>query len=270
MLMSYEFSAASLLLFVVLFWTVQPFHLRAQSSDSSSNSPRSLLLKAKTTLNHGVNAGSLDSLRQARALFKQAPGSGEHQALAHYYAALADYRIQNLMPQDAEDKREPILDDAIDHLKQATTLDSTMADAWALLSSCYGQRLGLDPMRAMSLGPKADETLAKAKELAPENPRVWIVSGTSDFFTPSMFGGDKERALENFQKAARLAEQETVDDPLRPNWGHAEAYAWIGYAHKEAGRTEQSRQAFDTALEINPNYGWVKHSLLPELEKQAG
>lgn len=255
------------LLAASLLCTPQP--LRAQSSAPAADSTRALLLEGKTLLHEATNKGSLDSLKQARALFKRATGAAEHQALAHYYAALADYRINNQLPEDAEDEREQVLGDATEHLKKATTINKEFADAWALLTGIYGQRMGLNPMQAMSLGSNADEAMSRARELAPENPRVWIISGTQDYFTPSMFGGDKERALEKFKKAARLAEQESVDDPLMPNWGHAEAYTWIGIAHMEAERYEQAQTAFQTALEINPDYGWVKHALLPRAEKQT-
>lgn len=97
----------------------------------------------------------------------------------------------------------------------------------------------MNPFKAMTLGPKSSRAMKRAKELAPDNPRVLLIDGTGDYFTPGMFGGDKEAALEKFERAARLAEIEQVDDPLMPSWGHAEAYAWIGYAHMEAGRTEK-------------------------------
>jgi tetratricopeptide (TPR) repeat protein len=234
----------------------------------TTRSADSLVLRAKTLIRAGNNAGSVDSLRRARALAKRAT-AGKHQALAHYYAALADVRMVNLFPDDAEAKRKQVLQDGISHLKRAVDLDAELADAWALLAGCYGRMMGINPMRGMSLGPKSDKAMEKAKTLAPENPRVWIVSGTQDFYTPSMFGGDKERALEKFKKAARLAEQETVDDPLMPDWGHAEAHAWIGIAHMNAERYDQARTAFETALAINPNYGWVASTLLPTLEEQT-
>ncbi len=259
----------SLLLLGGLLWSTQPVPLRAQSSDATSKSIRSLLLEAKTTLNHGANTGSLDSLRKARAVFKQVTEGSQYQALAHYYAALADRRMLNQLPQDAKDKREPVVNDAIEHLEEATQLDSTMADAWALLTSCYGQMMGLYPMKGRTLGPKSEKALKMAKELAPENPRVWLISGQQDYFTPEQYGGDKERALNKFQKAARLAEQETVDDPLHPSWGHVEAYFWLGYAHLQAERYEQARTALEKALDVNPNYGPVKSGLMPELEKKT-
>ncbi len=228
----------------------------------------SLLRQVKTQIREATDEGSLDSLKQARAWAKQATG-GDRAALAHYYAALADYRMSNRLPEDNEDRRERMIEDAIGHLKRATEINGTMADAWALLSGCYGQMMGMNPMQGMSLGPKANEAMKQAKTHGPNNPRVWIIDGTSDFYAPGMFGGDREQALKKFKKAARLAERET-DDPLMPSWGHAEAHAWVGVAHMDAERYDPARTAFETALDLNPDYGWVKQVLLPKLdEKQS-
>lgn len=233
-----------------------------------SASADSLLREGKRLLTVGTNRGSADSLRRARALFLQATASNARGALAHYYVGLADYRLNNVLPDEKEETREQILDHATKHLKQATTLDETMADAWALLTGVYGQRMGLNPMQDMFLNGDASEALERAKSLAPDNPRVWIIAGTQDFFTPSMFGGDKKRALQRFKKAARLARQESVEDPLRPSWGHAEAYAWIGIAHLQAERWSKARAALQTALDVNPDYRWVQSVLLPKLEEK--
>ena len=236
---------------------------------STSTATDSLLRKTKTLIQEATNKGSLDSLRQARALAERATNGRDNKALAHYYVGLADYRVANQLPEDAEARREKAIEDAIGHLKRATNLDAKMADAWALLAGCYGQMMGMNPMQAMILDPKSSDALKKAKELAPKNPRVWIISGTQDYFTPSMFGGDKERALKKFKTAARFANQETIEDPLMPSWGHADAYAWVGIAHLNAERYDQARTAFENALDVNPDYGWVKTVLLPKLnEKQ--
>ena len=247
--------------------------MAAASSGGAALAPAatdSLLRQAKTHIREATDKGSIDSLKQARALAERATSGSERTALAHYYVGLANYRLVNQLPEGAEPRRKHVLDDAVSHLKRATTMDGKLADAWVLLSGCYGQMMGMNPMRGMSLGPKANEAMEKAKNLDPKNPRVWMVSGTQDYFTPSMFGGDKEQALEKFKKAARLAEQESVQDPLMPDWGHAEAYTWIGVAHMNAERYKKARTAFETALKINPDYGWVKRVLLPKLDKKQG
>ncbi|MFO8097986.1 MAG: tetratricopeptide repeat protein [Salinibacter sp.] len=258
-----------------------PFALLACGSSSplapaaSASAPNiatadSLLQRAKTLIDEGADHGALDSLKHARSLAVQATGESDRRALAHYYAALAGYRTANQLPEDAEERREAHTEDAIRHLKRATDVDSKMADAWALLAGSYGQMMGMNPMQGMTLSSDADDAIERAKDLAPRNPRVWIIDGTSDFFTPSMFGGDKERALEKFEKAARLAEQESTDDPLAPSWGHAEAYAWTGLVHMDADRYEDARSAFQTALNLDPDFGWVQEVLLPRLDEQTG
>ncbi|MCS4175120.1 tetratricopeptide repeat protein [Salinibacter ruber] len=260
---------ASLLVFslVACGSSVSTAPASSASSALESAATDSLLRQVKTQIREATDKGSLGSLKQARTWAKQATG-GDRAALAHYYAALADYRMSNRLPESDEDRRERVIEDAIGHLKRATEINGTMADAWALLSGCYGQMMGMNPMQGMSLGPKANEAMKRAKEHGPNNPRVWIIDGTSDFYTPGMFGGDKEKALTKFKKAARLAEQASPNDPLMPSWGHAEAHAWVGVAHMEAERYDPARTAFETALDLNPDYGWVEKVLLPKLEEK--
>ena len=85
----------------------------------------------------------------------------------------------------------------------------------------------------MFLGPKAGNALKKAVQLAPDNPRVVLSVAMSDFNTPEMWGGSKERALAGFQRAAELFSLEKPTNPIRPTWGHSETYAWLGLAYLE-------------------------------------
>ena len=93
-----------------------------------------------------------------------------------------------------------------------------------LLSSAYGLQIGLSPMKSMFIGPRCWKgQLKKAKQLAPDNPRVVLSAAISDFNTPKMFGGSKEKGLQGFQRAAELLAQEKPTDPIQPVWGHSEA-----------------------------------------------
>lgn len=225
----------------------------------------SLILKARALIDAG-GSGSLDSLRRAQSIALQGADHSSHRAWAHYYAALASYRLEAQFPRNRRTDRREAIDDAINQSKKAVDLAPEMSDAWALLARCYGVKTALSsPRSAKSLNRKSKEALAKAKQLAPENPRVWIVSGTKDYYTPKRYGGSKKRALKTFEKAARLAHQESVEDPLAPHWGHAEAYAWMGLVHLEAGRQQDAHTALKKALAIDPDYGRVRHDLMPRL-----
>jgi tetratricopeptide (TPR) repeat protein len=109
--------------------------------------------------------------------------------------------------------------------------------------------------------------ISKAKELAPENPRVALIDAISTYNTPSLFGGGKDKGLEKMKKAAELFERWKESDSLQPSWGKEEVHAWIGIAYLERKETILARKSFEKALEINPNYGWVKYGLLPKITK---
>ena len=235
----------------------------AQSADS-------LLVSGKQMLQEGENASDLDAMYAARAMFERALAGTDLSAWSHYYIALADYRIVDLLLAEGEKNKDTAsehLKATVEHLKKATEIDPQSAEAYALLASAYGRQIGLSPMKTMFLGPKIGKVIQKAKRLAPDNPRVVLSAAISDFNTPEMFGGSKEEGLQGFQRAAELFAQEDPTDPIHPVWGHSRTYAWLGIAYQDQGELERARTAFEKALEINPDFGWVKYVLLPELEK---
>ena len=61
-----------------------------------------------------------------------------------------------------------------------------------------------NPLSGMTLGPKSNGLLDRAKELEPKNPRVWLVSGMSAMFTPKMFGGGTDKAEQELRKSLDL------------------------------------------------------------------
>ena len=231
----------------------------AQSGDS-------LIVSGRQMLQAGESANDLDSMYAARATFERALADTGLVAWGHYYIALADYRIAGLLEGESKDPSEH-LNAAVEHLKKATEIDPQAAEAYSLLSSVYGWQIGLSPMKSMLLGPRVGKAAQKAKQLAPDNPRVVLSAAISDFNTPKMFGGNKEKGLQGFQRAAELFAQEEPTDPIQPVWGHREAYAWIGIAYQDRGELESARAAFEKALEVDSDFGWVKYVLLPELEK---
>ena len=223
----------------------------------------SLIVSGKQMLE---SANDLDAMYAARATFERALADTGLSAWGHYYIALADYRIAGLLEGESKDPSEH-LNAAVEHLKKATEIDPQAAEAYSLLSSVYGWQIGLSPMKSMLLGPKSGKAIQKAKQLAPDNPRVVLSAAISDFNTPEMFGGSKEKSLQGLKRAAELFAQEEPTDPIQPVWGHREAYAWLGIAYQNQGELESARAAFEKALEIDPDFGWVKYWLLPELEK---
>ena len=232
----------------------------------------SLIAAGRAELRAGVNLGDLDRMMAARAAFQRAAADAQRAAWSRYYAALADFRIANHLlnrEEDAEDRASAHLEGAVEGLKQVIEEDEEAAEAWALLNSVYGLQISLSPMKGMLLGRRSKRALEKARRLEPDNPRVVLSGALSDFNTPGMWGGDKERAMEGFRRAAALFAEEKPAGPLHPVWGHGEVHAWIGLAHLDRDERDQARAAFEKALEIEPDFGWVRYALLPGLDEAA-
>lgn len=239
---------------------------------ASAQPADSTIVRGKHLLEVGYDAGEVDKVRQAAALFERVAsgGPGTHKALAHYYAGLANMRAVNIMGDENKEKTLERIDVAVEHFKTATDQQDDFAEAYALLASAYGRKMGLDPRQGMFLGPKSSQLLKKAHALAPDNPRVVFIQATSDYFTPETWGGSKKKAMQGFRHAIELFEQqEESTDPLQPDWGHSDSYAWLGFAHLQNEEYEKARQAFRDALEINPDFGWVQEVLLPRLQSKV-
>ncbi len=245
--------------------------LVACSAPVQAQSTRQLLLEGKEMLADGANHDDQDKLLEVRALFEQAVHDDSLAIFAHYYAASAASELANILHEmDDSDQNRKILEYvnyAIDHLEAATDRDETFAEGWLMLSAVYGQKMTVRPLQAVSLGRKFNRAMSRARELAPDNPRVVLLRAITAYNLPRIVGGNKDRALEGLNRAARLFEEEVVEDPVLPSWGHEDTYARLGIVFLDRGNLEEARTAFERALEINPEFGWVKHTLLPSLEE---
>lgn len=239
--------------------------IQAQSSDAVQ-----ALMQAKRQLAQAVTQWDAPRILEARALFERLTTDKDLAPLAHYYVGYADYRLSIYWSQQHRSKAVEYLEDAISHLEEAMKLDASFAEAAALLSSCYGQKIGYEPRLAMALGPKSAQMMAAAKNLQPGNPRVVLLEAISTYFTPANFGGSKEKALAGFRKAAELFASWQPADSLQPDWGREEVYAWIGLAHLDRDEPILAKRAFEKALAINPEYAWVKENLMPRVVERKG
>ncbi|MEM6783867.1 MAG: tetratricopeptide repeat protein [Bacteroidota bacterium] len=244
----------------------------AFAQDEAELSPsEQLIVDTRAQLRGAVNLANQAAMQRAEAAFVRATNADDArvQAHAHYYAAMAmSRRLVMLDREEQKDEIVDLIDAAIEHLEQAEELSPDFAEPYALHSSLLGQKVGMKPMLGMLIGPKVGRIMERGKAADPDNPRVVMTEAQSLLFTPKMWGGSKERAMEGFERAITLFEAEAANppaDPLAPQWGHDEAYAWLGLALSELERPDEARVAYEQALVINPSYGWVSRVLLPQV-----
>jgi len=248
----------TLMIVLLLFLATAPL-AQAQPADS-------LMLQGRQMLDRGVTAGDVDAMQHARAAFERVATAADDAPRAHYYVALANYRIATHVLDNDEDRAEALIDDGIDHLDAAIEAQPASAEAHALLSTLYGLKARGGMFSGMRYGPRADDAIARAQQLAPDNPRVLLLHAISLLNKPSRWGGDRDGAITALNRAIQQFEAASAtDDPLAPQWGHADAYAWLGIAHMKADEMTQAREAFEQALTVRPGYAWVESALLPQL-----
>ncbi len=176
-----------------------------------------------------------------------------------YDAALAQYRLAiSYSNTNNIDEAKAVLTKAMSQLETLVKEKPNDAEAWALLGLVYGTQAGFTPIKAAKYGPKAGNSIAKAKTLAPNNPRVNLVAGINKYFTPAIFGGSKISAINALNNAIA---NYVGDEASGYHWGHAEAYVWRGLVQMELGEHQKALSDWQAAIAIQPDYYWASSLL---------
>lgn len=182
----------------------------------------------------------------------------------HYYRNYAVYRIFNTEPEN----QDYDLDEAIESFEPFQDDEVLGSEVKILLAGLTMMKLSSAVMEAPALSAKVHAYLDEAAEITPGNPRVHIIRGLMYFYTPAFFGGSYEKAEESFSAAAQLFENTQEADDLQPDWGRLESHAWIGLSRIQQENLEGALQAYKAALALNPEFGWVKYQLMPDLKNK--
>lgn len=191
--------------------------------------------------------------RQDRATLEklgQAKAQSARDAAGHYSAALA-YSYLSEVALELRDKRQARTAAELGISEAKTALKSAPANAeyHRLLGTLCGQVIPADPMAGFQHGRCAKEEIQRAIEMDPKSALGWVSSGVGKFYLPAMFGGGVELAMKDFEKAAAL-------DPKL-----ADAWLWIGLAHRKVNRNTEARDALRKARALAPNRLWIRQQL---------
>ncbi|MEM9595794.1 MAG: PQQ-binding-like beta-propeller repeat protein [Acidobacteriota bacterium] len=246
---------------------------RLEPTPPTSSTPAPAeFLEAVAAVQNAARRGDADGLRGASVAFNRWRDDRTLAPWAHYYQGFASWRLLPLVPAG---ERLALVDGAVESLSRALELDARHADSHSLLSDLYSAYYRLAPQRAAVIGTLGDEHLERARELAPENPRVLALWALDLATSPPQYGGDPELALETFERAV-----ETLDKALpgpgsasptspSPTWGAALARGWQARVLLKLDRRDDAESVLRRALDVAPDFS-MGTRLLKTLEEPRG
>ena len=157
--------------------------------------------------------------------FERIAGAEPAQWLPRYYASLL-YVYGGFVGKEAAEK-DRYLDQADKFLNEAEAIEKN--DELAVLKAYIAQaRMVVDPMsRWQEYGPKFTDGVQKAKAMNPENPRPYLLEGSSLLYTPAQFGGGPATACPLLRQAAEKFATFKPATDLHPTWGKREVEGYL-------------------------------------------
>jgi Flp pilus assembly protein TadD len=146
--------------------------------------------------------------------------------------------------------------DGIVAAEKAVSLEPNSSEAHRLNGELTGELIPTVFMGGMRHGKHAGDELDKAIQLDPKNAEAYAGRAIGYFFTPSTFGGSKEKAVEFLLKSIALD----------PSLGRAHILLAQFYAAQ--GKHEDAQHEINEALRIDPNRRFAKDIAAQIAEKK--
>ena len=155
------------------------------------------------------------------ASFDRIADAEKTQWLPYYYAALSNV-LRGFS--DTKANKDEVAEKADALIAKAEAIEPKNAEIFLLKSMTSTLRMLVDPPgRWQQYGAAVTENREKAKQLEPNNPRVYFLEAQNVFGTPKEFGGGKDKAKPLFEKSIELFKTYKPVSSLYPNWGQKSA-----------------------------------------------
>ncbi len=134
--------------------------------------------------------------------------------------------------------------------REAVKLNPNSSDAHWLLGELLGDLIPHVFGGGPRYGPESTREAEKAIELNPQNAEAYITRAHNYFFTPTVFGGSKPKAVEMLKKAIEI-------DPASD--AAATAHIFLAQAYLDLERRDDARREIQEALRLNPERRYAQY-----------
>lgn len=183
------------------------------------------------------------------------------ETLTYYYGL-----VGHLLDKKRKDDAERVLANALALANQMYKQTPNDALLLGLMANLIGYQIALSPIKAATLAKGMMSKAKKSISLNPDNPYVNILYSNILFYMPSMFGGDKDKALAGYQKALKY--MESHDGYIKNNWMYIQLLTTIGLVEEKNENYTEAKKMYQKVLQLQPNYGHVKNIVYPRLIKK--
>jgi len=204
-----------------------------------------------------------NKLMDARDRIAALVGDQQLAALAHYYLGYTYWRLSSLAfvavgPQ----AQAQLAERAVAELEIAIQKRPQFPDAHALLATCLVATVNFNMSRMESVAPRIRGAWQNALPAGANNPRVMLLRAIATTFAPPEFGGNREKGIEQWKQAIQAFETERPET-LMPDWGQAEALAWLGGAYLMIGQPSEAIAPLERAIALRSDFWWAAKAALP-------
>ena len=166
-------------------------------------------------------------------------------------------------------KKDDRLDDYLDGLETALNAvleaDDRHPTATGLYSGYLGLLIAQTPIKGMMYGRKSAKYAANGVKYDATDALAHYFRASNLYYTPENWGGDPAAAVRHLQKAVKLFPAGTDGS----DWLYLQTHALLGQALTKTGDRAAARATYELALQLRPDFGYVRNVLLPQLDKNG-
>lgn len=177
--------------------------------------------------------------------------------LLNYYYGYTAYLIGNDKSKQANvyiEKGEKLADELLKEYPEN-------AAANAYKGSFISFKIALNKLKAVTLGPQSMKYINKANKLDSGDVQALADKGNMLFYAPGMFGGNKEEAIQYFEKAIRMIEK---NEDTKNNWFYLNLLTLLAQHYEKLDKKQEAVSVYEKILQIEPDFKWVRDELYPQ------
>lgn len=178
-------------------------------------------------------ARSLDAVKESASDFERISTAEPKSWLPAYWTSLVNM-VLAFSEKDAT-KKDALLDKADKFCQIAAKLEPKNDEVAVLKANIANARITVDPAtRWEKYGEIVKSSAKEAKSINPENPRLQLLEAQTIFYTPTEYGGGKQKAIPAVKESIAKFEKFKPESAIHPNWGADRAKLMLAECEKES------------------------------------